>query len=96
MNSITTTIATLTATLLLGVATSAIAGEGGADKGMHKGHGDRMQPHDCSKAPADRKDRCEARNKIIAACKDKPAGDERRQCVMSNMPKKDAKAEEKK
>ncbi len=46
-------------------------------------------PRDCSKAPNDEmKARCEARQKAMESCKDKQ-GDERKQCMMAAMPKKD-------
>ena len=41
---------------------------------------------DCSKAPNPA--RCEARKKTFEACKDKPAGAERRECLRSNRPAK--------
>jgi hypothetical protein len=64
--------------------------KGEQGKGEH-GKGDMMKVRDCTKAPADMKERCEARNKVIEACKDKKEGEERRKCVMENRPKKDEK-----
>jgi hypothetical protein len=60
--------------------------KGEQGKGEH-GKSDMMKVRDCSKVPAERKERCEARNKVIEACKDKKEGEERRNCVMENRPK---------
>jgi hypothetical protein len=100
--SMTATLATLSAALLMTAATSAFAQAPTPDS---RAAGE-MAVMDCSKVPADRKDRCEARNKAIEACKDKAAGDERRKCVTDNLAKdgkpedkpmpKEEKAEEKK
>jgi hypothetical protein len=57
-----------------------------APKGEHSKR-DPMKPMDCSKAPADMKDRCEARNKALEACKDKK-DEEHKKCMMDQRPKK--------
>ena len=54
--------------------------------------GDPTQPHDCSKAPEQFKERCLARNKALEKCKGKE-GPEHRQCMRAQHPGKgDSKA----
>lgn len=81
---------TLAASLLLVASMSAMAQDAPpADgKGRAAGHYG-MQPQDCSKAATDMKERCEMRNKALEKCKDKKHGEEHRQCMMEQRPKKD-------
>ena len=64
----------------------AMAGDPPKDAPKHDMH-DMMKPRDCAKAPADMKERCEARNKVLEICKDKKE-DEHKKCMMENRPKK--------
>ncbi len=81
-------IATIIAALTFGVAANvAFAADTPPPDGEHK-HGDHTKPHDCTKAPADHKARCEARNKALEVCKDKK-GEDHKKCMMDQRPKKD-------
>jgi hypothetical protein len=90
-------LTTIVTSIVLGMSVSASAQDAPpADgKGMGPGH-HRMKAMDCSKAPADMKERCEMRNKALETCKGKKEGEEHRKCMMDQRPKKDAAKEEKK
>jgi hypothetical protein len=87
------TVSTLVATLMLCFSSFAMAqgaplADGGATPQQN------LAPQDCTKVPADMKERCEARNKALEACKDKkddPAA--HRQCMAEqrDKPKEDKK-----
>lgn len=85
-------LTSIVAALAVGLVASVAFAEGppaGGDKGEAPGGMHRMmETRDCAKAPADRKERCEAHNKMLETCKAKPAGEERKKCVMENRPKK--------
>ncbi len=85
-------LTSIVATLAVGLVASVAFAEGppaGGDKAKGPGGPHRMmETRDCAKAPADMKDRCEAHNKMVETCKAKPAGEERKKCVMENRPKK--------
>ena len=87
-------IATLLVALSLSIGVTLANADAPADAPKKDGKAGMMdfsKTIDCSKAKPENKDRCEARNKIVEKCKDKPEGEERRKCVMENRPKKEDK-----
>lgn len=64
------TVSTLVATMMLCLSSVAMAQSAPPAEGSAPAQ-QNLAPQDCAKVPADMKDRCEARNKALEACKDK-------------------------